>query len=218
MAAQKIPFLAQGGGHGFSPTLGSIQDAVLIKLQNLNKTEVKADNTVVVGGGARFGDVYKAVHAKGRELSTFSPDPSHRINTHHIAALGSCPCVGATGATLGGGIGRLQGIHGLASDAVQKVRLALWDGSVVEASATKNTELFWGLRGAGQNFGVVIESTFKTYPQTNKGYHYNADMLFTDESVEGVLQTINSLIPDLDPALAIDLFFFADPVTLKVRF
>jgi FAD/FMN-containing dehydrogenase len=198
LTTNNVPFLAQGGGHGYSPTLGSIQNAVLINLKNFDKIQVGKDGILTIGGAARFGDMYTALHAKGREIT-----------------LGSCPCVGATGATLGGGHGRLQGLHGLSADALQKVRLALWDGSVVEASASKNAELFWGLRGAGQNFGVVIESTFKTYPETNKGLHYNADMVFSDDSLEGVLDTINKLIPSQDPALAIDVIFFADPATLN---
>ena len=54
--------------------------------------------------------------------------------------------------------------------------MVLWDGSVIEASATENPDLFWGMRGAGHNFGIVTELTFKSWPQENGGLHYNAAM------------------------------------------
>ncbi|KAM0811982.1 putative FAD-binding PCMH-type domain-containing protein, partial [Seiridium cardinale] len=195
--SHNISFLAQGGGHGYSPTLGSIQNAVLINLEKFNQTTISDDGCLTIGGSARFSDIYAAAYSSGREMT-----------------LGSCPCVGATGATLGGGHGRLQGKHGLSADALREVRLALWNGTIIEASTSQNADLFWGLRGAGQNFGVVIESTFETYPQANDGLHYNADMVFTDDSLEDVLNAINKIIPEQDPGLAMDLIFFADPSSL----
>ena len=124
--------------------------------------------------------------------------------------------MGASGAVLGGGHGRLQGKHGLSADALLNVRMILWDGSIIEASATENPDLFWGLRGAGHNFGIVTEMTFQTWPQENGGMHYNAAMTFTSDSLEGILETVNDIIPDQDPALAIDMFFHSNLDTLEV--
>ncbi len=104
----------------------------------------------------------------------------------------------------------------MSADALLKVRLVLWDGSVIEASETENSDLFWGMRGAGHNFGIVTELTFRSWPQENDGLHYNAAMEFTPSSLEGLLTTINDLIPDQDPALAIDMFFHHNINTLEV--
>jgi FAD/FMN-containing dehydrogenase len=123
-------------------------------------------------------------------------------------ALGSCPCVGVGGASLGGGHGRLQGEYGLIVDNIVKLRVALWDGTILDVSATQNSDLFWAMRGAGHNFGIVLEFTFKTYPSKNNGMNYNGDMTFTNESLEGVLGLINQLIPDQDAGLAMDFFIF----------
>lgn len=117
---------------------------------------------------------------------------------------------------LGGGHGRLQGKHGLSADALLKVSMILWDGSVIEASATENSDLFWGMRGAGHNFGIVTELTFRSWPQENGGMHYNAAMEFTPDSLEGLLIAINDIIPDQDPALAIDMFFHHNLDTMEV--
>ncbi|KAL7621047.1 hypothetical protein AAE478_008359 [Parahypoxylon ruwenzoriense] len=192
-----IPFFAQGGGHGYSPTLGVIQNAVMVKMERFNQIRFNDDHSVSVGGAARFRDLVSDLYGAGRELT-----------------VGSCVCVGSTGAMLGGGHGRLQGKHGLTSDALRSIRMVLWNGTVVEASESANSDLFWAMRGAGHNFGIVTESTYETYPQENNGMHYNADMVFTSDSLESLVKTINTLIPNQDPALALDFIFFTDPSTL----
>jgi fumiquinazoline A oxidase len=133
-----------------------------------------------------------------------------------ITAAGSCPCVGVVGAMLGGGHGRLQGKHGLTADALRSLRVILWNGTTVTASASQNSDLFWGMKGARQNFGVVPSATFETYAQVPDGLHYNADMVFADEALEQVIGVINKLIPTQPAPLALHFIFFADPITLEV--
>ena len=131
--------------------------------------------------------------------------------------MGSCGCVGATGDVLGGGLGRLQGLHGLQSDAVRKFRLALWNGTIIEASNEVNQDLFWGLRGSGQNYGIVIETTYETWPATNGGLFYNADMTFTKDSIARIINITNKLsTPALDAKLAIIIYFASDATTSNV--
>lgn len=124
---------------------------------------------------------------------------------------------GATGAMLGGGLGRLQGRYGLTSDALRKVRMALWNGTIIEASEEVNQDLFWGIRGSGQNYGIVIESTYETWPARNGGKYYSADMVFTKDSVERITDIINNLTtPALDADLGFITFFASDAATSKV--
>ncbi|KAI0539682.1 hypothetical protein GGR58DRAFT_524084 [Xylaria digitata] len=185
LTSNNIPFLAKSGGHGYSTSLSLIQDGVLISMENFNYTKVNDDLTATVGAGSTFNDVVQVVGAAGREMT-----------------VGSCPCVGATGAYLGGGVGRLQGLHGLASDGVRRIKMALWNGTIIETTDSVNSDLFWGMRGAGQNFGFVIETTFATYPQTNDGNNYEAQLTFNISSLGTVVDTVNSLLP-LDPKLAL---------------
>ncbi len=86
---------------------------------------------------------------------------------------GSCPTVGVSGLTLGGGHGVVSRAYGLTCDSLTQATLITADGKQVVANATENKDLFWALRGAGNgNFGVVTELQFRTHPapQAVSGY------------------------------------------------
>ncbi|KAF3033961.1 hypothetical protein E8E12_002777 [Didymella heteroderae] len=87
---------------------------------------------------------------------------------------GTCPGVGVGGLTLHGGYGLISRQKGLTLDNLVSAQVVLADSSVVTASATENTDLFWSLRGAGAAFGIVTSFTFKTFdaPENNLVYSY----------------------------------------------
>ena len=82
------------------------------------------------------------------------------------------------GGTLGGGIGRLQGLHGLIADSLISAQVVTAAGDYITVSATQNADLFWGLRGAGVDFVIVVYATFKIYDATNDGKVFHADLVF----------------------------------------
>lgn len=133
-----------------------------------------------------------------------------------MLAVGSGPCVGAVGAALAGGHGRLQGKWGLTQDAIESLRVVLANGTAINVSAKQNTDLWWAMRGAGQNFGVVVSAILKTFPQTKNGMHYNGDMIMNGTQVEKVFELFNTMIPDWPAELAVDVLFAAIPGTLTV--
>lgn len=79
---------------------------------------------------------------------------------------GSCPCIGMLGATLGGGVGRYSGYHGMIIDSLLSVRIVTADGRVTLASQKQNAELFWAVRGAGMNYGIILSATYRVHDQT----------------------------------------------------
>jgi FAD/FMN-containing dehydrogenase len=71
---------------------------------------------------------------------------------------------GVAGLTLGGGMGRLQRKYGFTIDNLLSVDLVTADGRLLQVSQEKEPDLFWGVRGAGPNFGIVTSFRFKVHP------------------------------------------------------
>src|SRR5699024_4586590 len=105
--------------------------------------------------------------------------------------MGLCECVSAIGPLLGGGHSMIQWRYGFAADNLVSARVVLADGRAVDVAADKNSDLFWGLRGAGHNFGVVTSFVVKAY---NAGEPWTLITLtFTQDKLESFLETWNTL-------------------------
>ncbi|KAJ5932126.1 hypothetical protein N7516_006615 [Penicillium verrucosum] len=157
-----VPFLASGGGHGYNPSFGALQNGLKIDLGLFNGVTIDTNqNTMTIGGSVKFSQVTGPLFKAGKEIQ-----------------IGSCPCVGMVGATLGGGVGKYQGLHGLILDALESVQLVTPTGDLITVSATQNKDLFWGLRGAGFNYGIVTSATYHVYDLTNNGNVLNVDFMF----------------------------------------
>ncbi|KAF2846305.1 FAD-binding domain-containing protein [Plenodomus tracheiphilus IPT5] len=173
-----IPFLAQNGGIGWAKTFSLGKWGVLIDLAGLNKVDVAADKkTATIGGGAAIGDVIAAANSAGALVIT-----------------GNCNCVGALGAMLGGGYGNLMGEVGFGVDNIISLRVILATGDIVTASTTSYPDLFWALRGAGPNFGIVVSATVKSTPATTEDRTaWINNLFFSPEKLPQVAQAVEDL-------------------------
>ncbi|KAI1752889.1 FAD-binding domain-containing protein [Xylaria castorea] len=180
--AATIPFLATGGRHNFGTTLRKLQHGLAIDLRFLNFVTVDtASSTTTIGGGANIQQVLDAVSEAGFMI------PS-----------GNCGCAGYIGAGIGAGIGYLQGTLGLAIDALVSAKLVTASGDVVEVSKSSNPDLFWAIRGAGANFGIITSAVFKVTKQVNSGQVYYADIIYgPDQKLAyfGLLEKLNGKFP-----------------------
>lgn len=102
---------------------------------------------------------------------------------------GACDCVGFTSPVLGGGHGWLQGRYGLMLDNLVSARVVLADGTAITVDERRHSDLFWGLRGAGHNFGVVTSLTYKIYDRTPD--IATAAFTFTQDKLEDVFAIAN---------------------------
>ncbi|MCW7942236.1 lipoprotein [Streptomyces hygroscopicus] len=152
--AHNIKVAIRNGGHSYAGW-SSGDGRLIIDVGRLNTIRASVGEAVV-GAGSKLIDVYRALTAKGVTIPA-----------------GSCPSVGVSGLTLGGGHGVASRAYGLTCDSLTQATLITGDGKQLVANATENKDLFWALRGAGNgNFGVVTELRFRTHPapQTVSAY------------------------------------------------
>ncbi|MBM7832347.1 FAD/FMN-containing dehydrogenase [Agromyces cerinus] len=142
-AAAGLPIAVRSGGHGLLPVEGGL----VVDLAEFTAIEVDANGLVSVGGGARWGDVAAVLAPHGLGISS-----------------GDTRDVGVGGLALGGGIGWLVRMQGLAVDALREVELVTAAGEVLTVNESSHPELFWALRGGGGNFGVVTRFAFQAVP------------------------------------------------------
>jgi hypothetical protein len=137
----------RGGGHS-GPGLGSIDDGLMIDMAMMKGVRIDAaKRTVRVGPGCTQGDVDHATHVYGLAV------PAGIVSTTGIAGL-----------ALGGGTGYLSRKYGLTIDNLLEADVVLADGTIVTASQSENSDLYWGLRGGGGNFGIVTSFLFQAHP------------------------------------------------------
>ncbi len=178
---QKMLVAIQGGGHN-AGGLGTCDDGLVIQLNRMKGIRYDpATETVRVEGGCTWGDVDHALHAFGRAV------PSGILST-----------TGVGGLTLGGGLGHLTRGCGLTIDNLLEADVVLADGRFVTASAKKNPDLYWALRGGGGNFGVVTSFLFKTHPvHTN----YAGPTLYEMSEAPAVMKWYRDFIKKAPPQL-----------------
>ena len=107
------------------------------------------------------------------------------------------------GATISGGIGSMMGIHGLIADSLLSVRVVTASGQLVNASETQNSDLFWAIRGAGANFGIITSATYRLYDQTANGSGIFASFVFPAAANRSVWELVRSYDNSLPRPLSV---------------
>ena len=118
--------------------------------------------------------------------------------------------------TIGSGVGRFQGVFGLVADALISARLVTADGRVVQVSKTENPELFWGIRGAGANLGVITSATYQAHKLLNQGQILNADLIFPANKSKDYFDVLQSFSGKMPAKLAVITLAVYDPVAQAV--
>jgi FAD/FMN-containing dehydrogenase len=155
--ARGVPVRARSGGHSYAG-YSTLDHGVVLDLRSLSAITVdRSARTATVGAGAQLIDVSAALAGAGATLPA-----------------GSCPSVGISGVTLGGGFGLAGRQFGLTADNLVGVKIVTADGALRTVNASTDPDLLWALKGGGGgNFGVATEFTFTIHPLPSSAAYFN---------------------------------------------
>ena len=144
---QGLPVSIKGGGHNVAGS-AVINDGLMIDLSLMKGIRVDPDaRTARAEPGLLWGEFDRETQAFG--LAT----PG-----------GVVPSTGIAGLTLGGGQSWITGKYGLTIDNLLAADVVTADGRLLHASTSEHPDLFWALRGAGHNLGVVTSFEYRLHP------------------------------------------------------
>ncbi|XXH05698.1 glutathione S- transferase, nitrogen catabolite repression regulator [Hypoxylon texense] len=190
---KNVPYLATNGGHGLITTVGNMHGGIQIWMNKLNTVEIAEDGkSARIGGGALSKKVTDALWAVGKQTTTRA-----------------CECTSLLGPGLGGGHGFNQGRYGLVADQFLSMNIALADGSLRTIDET--SDLWWAMKGAGHNFGIVTSVTLKIYDVETPDWAYVC-FTFAGDKVEKLFEATKTYLlrNGTQPKDVVNYIFYAN--------
>lgn len=182
----------RGGGHNIAGA-SVCERGIMIDLSRLNGVKVDAGHrTARVAGGAKLGDLDRATQALG--LAT---------------TAGVVSTTGVGGLTLGGGVGKLARMYGLACDNLLSVEMVTAAGRPLRASPDENPDLFWAVRGGGANLGIVTSFEFQLHPVGP--VVYGGAVMYGLADARGVLRRLHEFCRDAPDELRVEAVLLTSP-------
>eukprot|EP01113_Clastostelium_recurvatum_P027794 TRINITY_DN3363_c0_g2_i1.p1 TRINITY_DN3363_c0_g2~~TRINITY_DN3363_c0_g2_i1.p1 ORF type:complete len:466 (+),score=73.02 TRINITY_DN3363_c0_g2_i1:40-1437(+) len=184
-----VEITARCGGHSMRCC---IDDGVVVDLRTLRKVTVDAQARVAyVQGGALLRDL--DVACDPLSLATPAGQVSH---------------TGVSGLALGGGFGYLARRYGLCCDNILAVTIILASGEYVRASKDEHPDLYWAIKGAGHNFGIVYEFEFQLHPLPEFS---TGTLIYPIAVAKDVLKVYRSLMDDAPDLLSVYCMLIGHP-------
>lgn len=183
------PFAVRSGGHGIS-SVSTNEGGTVIDLSRLNSVERIGDGSNVrLGPGARWGHVARALYPWGLAISS-----------------GDSGDVGVGGLGTTGGIGLMGRRHGLTIDHLISAEIVTADGRHHHVDAHEHPDLFWAVRGAGANFGIVTSFEFHADPVPVVA---RATVLYDASDTGEFLQTWGRVVEQAPREISAFLYLFS---------
>ena len=187
-----LPVAVRGGGHNVAGR-AIVPGGLTIDMSHRREVVVDPEaRTAIVQSGCLLGDVDRATQRHG--LAT---------------PLGFYSEVGVAGLTLGGGIGYLGRRFGWTVDNLLEVEIVTADGRVRRASRDEHPDLFWAIRGAGANLGVVTELTYRLHEVGPTVY--GGLIAWPFDRAEEIARAYRELADEAPRELAVWLIFIRAP-------
>ncbi|KAG9014387.1 hypothetical protein FRB94_012793 [Tulasnella sp. JGI-2019a] len=190
--SQNLPIAISGGRHDCSGA-SSVEGGVVIDMRNMNAVRVDKENMVgYIQGGT-------TIHHAVQELFKYG------LTT----ALGVGATVGVAGLAVGGGLGIRMGEHGLACDNIISATMVLANGGIVNVNEKENSDLLWGIKGGGSNFGVIVElgmKLHKPWPEV-----CTIEYIYVPEQLSALVDELSAWLQVQTPSETLFLAFCLGP-------
>lgn len=170
----QCPFAVKSGGHSAVPGGSNVNGGITISFERLNKITLAADKkTASYQPGHRWVDVYTA------------------LEKDNVTVVGGrVASVGVGGLTLGGGISYLSSQYGLACDNVLSYEVVTASGMIINVSESSFPDLYWALRGGGNNFGIVTKFNVRAFPQ---GQMWGGSRIYLESAFPALIKAYANL-------------------------
>ncbi|KAF8970541.1 hypothetical protein BDZ97DRAFT_1694265 [Flammula alnicola] len=197
----RTPFAVKGGGHATNPGFSSTPD-VHISMYRFSEIKYNATSqTADIGAGLIWDDVYAALEPLG-------------VNVLGGRVTG----IGVAGFTLGGGYSWKTNQYGLAVDNVVAFELVKVDGQVVIVTHASDPELFFGLKGGQNNFGIVTKFTLKAFPETQVWGGSIINLGSTIPDIKAATANFQTSVTDPKAAIIISYSYMAAVIAVQQLF
>ncbi|KAH6619000.1 hypothetical protein C7974DRAFT_40358 [Boeremia exigua] len=170
----QCPFAAKSGGHAAFAGASNIEGGITVTFQKMKGRTLSADRkTLALQPGNTWREVYSSLEQDG------------------LAVVGGRVApIGVGGLTTGGGISFFANEFGWACDNVEAYEVVTASGLIVTASPSSHPDLFWALRGGGNNFGLVTTFTVRTFPQ---GQMWGGDRIYLEPAFPATIDAFVAL-------------------------
>ncbi|CAA9961890.1 GlcD FAD-FMN-containing dehydrogenase [Pyrenophora teres f. maculata] len=144
----QCPFTVKSGGHATFTGASSVDGGITVLFERMKQLTLSEDKKIAsIEPGNLWYDIYKTLEKDNLTV-----------------AGGRVGDIGIGGLTTGGGISWFANQRGWACDNVASYEVVTASGRIVTATPTELPDLYWALRGGGNNLGIVTKFNLETFP------------------------------------------------------
>ncbi|KAG8157583.1 hypothetical protein KVR01_012625 [Diaporthe batatas] len=175
----QCPFAVKSGGHAAFSGASNIEGGITVSFRNLSRIALSEDHkTAFIQPGNTWHQIYT------------------ELQPYDLTVIGGrAGPIGIGGLTTGGGVSFFSNIYGFACDNVASYQVVTATGEIVTASSSQNSDLYWALRGGGNNFGIVVDFELETIPLPG-GEMWGGTKVFMEDQFPGVVDAFVDLIDE----------------------
>ncbi|KAG8980203.1 hypothetical protein FRB93_009338 [Tulasnella sp. JGI-2019a] len=189
---ERLPLAISGGRHNAAGSSSS-KGGLVIDMRYMYSVRVDMERKIgYIQGG------------------TTSRHALSELNRYRLATtVGLCGAVGVIGVATGGGIGFSTGQYGLACDNIVSATVVVASGEIIQVDESTNSDLLWGIKGGGSNFGVIAELGMRLHEPRTDAYYL--ECLYLPEKLPVLVAELNAWFEGQTPQESLTLAFVRGP-------